>query len=693
MRKIIFLLLLNLTLSGAFAQDETSLHQLNATIPQANNLNPSFFPEYKVVIGLPGISSAYLSVNNDQIAFNDLFTRTSPGNLELDTTFVDKLSRRNRLDIDSEVAGFYLGIGGKRSYFAFSINARADLTFNYPKSLMELVWYGNGDPRNFGNRIELEDFTARGSAFGELGISYGREITDRLTVGARLKYLQGTFNIKADELNGALITDIDSIAIQHDVFNINFAGIDADISTDTVNNTLTSNFDITDNFLLSNTGFGIDLGANYKVNQNLTVSASIRDLGYIKWKDFTSGIEFNSVNYAFTGIDVLDFFDADAEMAIEQELDSIEALYDPQETTPSYSSALNTKLYLGADYSLGKMHKVGAVFYTDFFKGRLDPAFTLSYNLKLGRTLNTMIGASYRDNTFGDIGAGFSLKLLGLQFYAATQNLFGFFYPARHPKADIRVGVNLVFGKRKKETVVIEEEPEPEPIPQDTTQVEEIIEPEPEPEPADTVVTEREIPVIPADTVQAEEPILDRDGDGLNDDVDACPDDPGPAALQGCPDRDGDGIPDKDDQCPDEAGLPEYNGCPDTDQDGIPDFRDECPQEPGIIENNGCPPTEEVPEPQPVVVKKGTHPLELKAGNYVITGAFGSETNARNHTNNIEAQGYNASYGFITEKSLYYVWVFYSENDVNATRRQRNIFRQNDAFKEFLEAWLLIVED
>jgi OOP family OmpA-OmpF porin len=54
----------------------------------------------------------------------------------------------------------------------------------------------------------------------------------------------------------------------------------------------------------------------------------------------------------------------------------------------------------------------------------------------------------------------------------------------------------------------------------------------------------------------------DRDGDGVPDDVDRCPDDPGPADLDGCPDRDGDGIADIDDRCPDQPGPPQTDGCP-----------------------------------------------------------------------------------------------------------------------------------
>lgn len=44
-------------------------------------------------------------------------------------------------------------------------------------------------------------------------------------------------------------------------------------------------------------------------------------------------------------------------------------------------------------------------------------------------------------------------------------------------------------------------------------------------------------------------------------------------------DRDGDGIYDEDDECPDVPGLEEFNGCPDSDGDGIEDRKDECPLE------------------------------------------------------------------------------------------------------------------
>ena len=85
--------------------------------------------------------------------------------------------------------------------------------------------------------------------------------------------------------------------------------------------------------------------------------------------------------------------------------------------------------------------------------------------------------------------------------------------------------------------------------------------------------------------------VLDKDGDGVLDAGDRCPDVAGIAALQGGPDKGGDGIADAEDKCPDEAGIAKYQGCPipDTDGDGINDEEDKCPSVKGVARYQGCP--------------------------------------------------------------------------------------------------------
>lgn len=87
------------------------------------------------------------------------------------------------------------------------------------------------------------------------------------------------------------------------------------------------------------------------------------------------------------------------------------------------------------------------------------------------------------------------------------------------------------------------------------------------------------------------EKVKDKDGDGIADKDDKCPDVKGLATFNGCPDTDNDGIPDSEDKCPGEAGFLSNAGCPvfDKDKDGIPDKDDKCPNEPGLLSNGGCP--------------------------------------------------------------------------------------------------------
>ncbi len=88
-------------------------------------------------------------------------------------------------------------------------------------------------------------------------------------------------------------------------------------------------------------------------------------------------------------------------------------------------------------------------------------------------------------------------------------------------------------------------------------------------------------------------PPSDRDGDGIIDDLDKCPDVKGIAKYDGCPipDTDKDGINDEEDKCPTVPGVARYQGCPipDTDKDGINDEEDKCPTVPGVARYQGCP--------------------------------------------------------------------------------------------------------
>ncbi len=135
----------------------------------------------------------------------------------------------------------------------------------------------------------------------------------------------------------------------------------------------------------------------------------------------------------------------------------------------------------------------------------------------------------------------------------------------------------------------------------------------------------------------AEKP-KDRDGDGIPDRSDACPDVAGVSASDpkkhGCPppppDRDGDGLIDRDDACPTEPPGnnpdPRRPGCPrpDSDRDGLFDDEDQCPSEPAgdhpDTSKLGCPLRDQdqdgIWDPQDACldVPAGAHPDPQKPG-------------------------------------------------------------------------------
>jgi hypothetical protein len=100
-------------------------------------------------------------------------------------------------------------------------------------------------------------------------------------------------------------------------------------------------------------------------------------------------------------------------------------------------------------------------------------------------------------------------------------------------------------------------------------------------------------------------PDADNDRDQLPDAQDRCPNEPEDydqfADEDGCPDddNDGDGVRDGFDSCPltpeDRDGDRDEDGCPDDDRDrdGVPDAMDECPDDPedtdGLADEDGCP--------------------------------------------------------------------------------------------------------
>ncbi len=86
-------------------------------------------------------------------------------------------------------------------------------------------------------------------------------------------------------------------------------------------------------------------------------------------------------------------------------------------------------------------------------------------------------------------------------------------------------------------------------------------------------------------------------------------------------------------------------------------------------------------------VKRGTHEAELQAADYVIGGVFKSESNAQHFAEGLRKLGFEANYGHLTEKALWYVYLF-ATDDINLAIAERDRARK---MKLLQDAWLLTV--
>jgi OmpA-OmpF porin, OOP family len=171
----------------------------------------------------------------------------------------------------------------------------------------------------------------------------------------------------------------------------------------------------------------------------------------------------------------------------------------------------------------------------------------------------------------------------------------------------------------------------------------------------------------------------DRDGDGIPDDVDVCPNDPedkdGFEDVDGCPDydNDNDGIYDAQDQCPDNPedrdGFNDADGCPDNDndKDGIVDAQDACPNNPEVVngykDSDGCP-DEKPQEIKQTLVLRGvnfkTASAELlEESYYVLEQVYNSleaypnvKVEIAGHTDDQGSDSYNLALSYDRAKSV-----------------------------------------
>lgn len=573
MKKIITLFCISIALFSNKIGAQTNLNLYNfRNVGQSNLMNPGIRPQANFTFGLP---SFYVSVQSPEMTLADLFNKNENPDSTFKRIVRDPNLSFNNMGISTVIDPIFIGFGIKKNYFSLGVQVSYDFYGSPPKDILGLMLGSTFFQNSLNRQVDLGNVDFNTTAWLGYHIGYTREINKKFSLGTRIKYLQGIMNANIERSTFKLSTNEDSLYIKAG-FRANTAGID-----NYENRKISGYSD-----LFSGAGWGLDFGANYKFNQHVSVSASVVDLGYITWDKNTKNYNMETKEFNYKGVDIKDINQIDSvEKRITELQDSItKKVFVPTESTNSYTTNINTKLYLGAQYALNYNNMFDFVFFNNFGYKTFNPALSVAFTKKVWSILDLRISGTYYNKTFSNAGAGFSLNLGPFQTYLFSDNLIAVMQYDEAKFINIRAGVNWNFGRNN--------DRDGDGIPNKKDKCKKNYgswDLNGCPDKDKDGITDNEDDCIYIPGKPCAKGCPDKDNDCVADKNDSCINDSGNVKMFGCPDKDNDGVADKDDLCPRDSGSISMKGCPDTDSDGVIDNDDVCPDEYGKKELDGCP--------------------------------------------------------------------------------------------------------
>jgi hypothetical protein len=206
-------------------------------------------------------------------------------------------------------------------------------------------------------------------------------------------------------------------------------------------------------FNRSNTGIGVDLGFKYKVNEKLAVSASILDVGNMKWKnnltskDFTSSSELDATKISSNQINGVE--------TITKLRDSISfenkftQIFKTNPKQLAFKTTLPITFYSGISYHLNPRVKLSLADRFIKVKNLNHNTVLASANFDLNNRLTVSTGYSIIGSSYFNLPLAVLYKGDFGQFYIGSDNFFSFLAPSISEFSGITFGTCFyLFRKR-----------------------------------------------------------------------------------------------------------------------------------------------------------------------------------------------------------------------------------------------------
>lgn len=430
-------------------------------------LNPALIPT-QGYFNIPVLGSVNATVGSTSLGYQDIIDIIDDSdNFYSNPDFLSRLKDKNNLNVNvsTEIlsAGWYKG----KNFWSFNVGVRADIGASLTRSMFTFLNEMDALEDNWRNsNYDISGQKLDINAYGEVGLGYARQINNRLTVGGKVKVLLGigNMNLKINNvmMNAKLPSDarISQLQDQNYLSGLDAAGItklkseiesyhanlnvDAHLESSFKGLELVqedgqdyiSDFDFDSGKLgIAGYGFGIDLGVSYKIMDNLTVSASILDLGFISWTkgatkiasanpesinmkgtNYVNGIDANDIPNSITAIqNNITQLQADADGYMNRVnggdvLDYEMLQLQTEDVHKSRKSSLASTVVVGAEYGFFENKLgVGVLSTTRFVQPKTLTEVTFSANYRPKSWLNVALSYSAIQSAGKSFGLGLKL--------------------------------------------------------------------------------------------------------------------------------------------------------------------------------------------------------------------------------------------------------------------------------------------
>lgn len=604
MKKNIFPLIigfLGLISITSTAQEVQTLYFLE-NAPMRHTINPAFQPASNFYLTLPVIGHTSLWAGTNGWTMSDFVFKGPQGNTI--TPFhpdapTDWLSKKpDMFSLDADINLSILGFGFRIKDFGYlhvNVSEHLYMDANVSTSLFELNNLNTLNPTTLSLGTNI-------SAYTDIALGYSHKINNQWSVGGKIKFLVGQANISAAINNLTFSSTQDSTHLDgrgeiYAAAPLQWQNFPSDLSKwdqmDLNSLLFAENADIKQKIsdILEPSGLGValDLGVTYKPIKNLQVTASVTDLGFIRWhRHAKASLSVDTAYYGNNDID-LDSLGANIGTVLEGFKDALH-VSNMDNTLQPRLSMLTANLNVGVDANFWK-NRIGVGIYsrTRFYHNRITEEVTIGASIRPCNWFQLAASYSIMNGYSSNMGVAISLApydgimltlasdYVPLTYAKASTENGNMVLPYKTPGVNLSFGIAIVAGtnpskKDKDKDGVLD-------------RIDVCL-----PTPLNVRVDEMGCP-------------LDADGDGVADYIDECPYTPSAAYglidSIGCPlDTDGDGVPDFRDLCPNTPAegiaLVDQDGCLlDSDGDGIHDYIDQCPNTPiaakGMTDSVGCP--------------------------------------------------------------------------------------------------------